>query len=521
MWAGSFTETLALDSVRLVSAGSTDALVASVTYAGAVRWARRFGGAGADAFRALGAVRASSGAQTDASAFIVGGSFTDRLDYGGINPLRAQGNNADIFFAQLTPTGTLGWIRTVGGAAGDDHVNSLAVRPDGSFCAAGSFFARATFFDREVVAQGADDAWVGCFEANGALRWLQTGGGPGADRWNGLAFGLDGELYVTGTFRGTAAFGARTLIARGGSDVMIARYSATGDLDWIRQAGGLTDDEGLGVGVTYSGSSQFGGSFAAVVVTGTFGSSGAIFEPTTFRSLGGRDVFVAFYSVEGGPGPTQSFGSAYDDVPAPVVLPFSNNEADYYLTGHVGTSAVGAETIFARDSSDVFGVVGSAISGQLRAYTAGGPQPDAATAAAFHDAPGNVRSVYTMGTFGGTAFFGPTTATVTPGNPDLFLARFQVQAFTVAETEGAVRPLTLGVPAPHPARTTVQVPVNGLHAPARLDVFDALGRLVHTAMLAPERPEARFSVRGWAPGVYVLRLTSGVEVQTRPLVVGR
>lgn len=85
--------------------------------------------------------------------------------------------------------------------------------------------------------------------------------------------------------------------------------------------------------------------------------------------------------------------------------------------------------------------------------------------------------------------------------------------------------LSIAVPAPHPvvgtATLTYRVPRSG---PVRLEVFDLLGR--RTAVLA-DRPAAagpasvRWSAAGWAPGLYVARLTTPGGTATRPFVVGQ
>lgn len=79
--------------------------------------------------------------------------------------------------------------------------------------------------------------------------------------------------------------------------------------------------------------------------------------------------------------------------------------------------------------------------------------------------------------------------------------------------------------APHPAQTQSLLRVH-LAAPALLvaEVYDVLGR----RLLVEREPRASagdhtipLSVEGWAAGTYVLRVTAGTEVVTRPLVVVR
>ena len=83
----------------------------------------------------------------------------------------------------------------------------------------------------------------------------------------------------------------------------------------------------------------------------------------------------------------------------------------------------------------------------------------------------------------------------------------------------------LGAPAPNPARGTVRVPYALETAgEATLAVYDALGRevaVVASGEKAAGRHEAALDGAALAPGVYVVRLTSGAETATARLTVVR
>src|SRR5271165_4533162 len=71
-----------------------------------------------------------------------------------------------------------------------------------------------------------------------------SAGGTGADFSYAVKVGPDNHQYVAGSFSGTAAFGSTTLTSVGGQDIFLAKYAGPGDLLWIVQAGGSSDDSG-------------------------------------------------------------------------------------------------------------------------------------------------------------------------------------------------------------------------------------------------------------------------------------
>ncbi len=125
---------------------------------------------------------------------------------------------------------------------------------------------------------------------SGDFGFALAAGGQGADRGAAVASDAAGNVCVTGSFSGTAAFGsgpaAFTLTSAGGTDVFVAKYTAAGALLWARDLGGSGDDAGAGVTVDGAGN---------VYTTGSF-SGTADFDPgaaaVNLTSAGAEDVFV-------------------------------------------------------------------------------------------------------------------------------------------------------------------------------------------------------------------------------------
>ena len=106
-------------------------------------------------------------------------------------------------------------------------------------------------------------------------------------------------------------------------------------------------------------------------------------------------------------------------------------------------------------------------------------------------------------------------------------ARFVVSVHPPAatSTEASGGALVLGLPVPNPAQALVRVPfsLDGVRD-VRLAVYNTLGREVAVLARGPMgagEHVAAWDTRALAPGVYMIRLTSGATSQTRRLTVVR
>ncbi len=86
--------------------------------------------------------------------------------------------------------------------------------------------------------------------------WAVGAGGTGVDEGLSIAIDSQGNQYVTGSFRGTAAFGNHTLTASGDNwteDIFAAKLDPAGNWLWAVKAGGIDYDEGNGIAVDGAG----------------------------------------------------------------------------------------------------------------------------------------------------------------------------------------------------------------------------------------------------------------------------
>lgn len=129
------------------------------------------------------------------------------------------------------------------------------------------------------------------------LRWVNAVGSVTADVANVIAVDNSGNVYITGSFTGTADFdpgsGVALLTSQGGTDIFLAKYGADGQYIWAKRIGGPTPDVSTCMTLDPAGNIYFAGSFTGTVNFNA-GSGTA-----NFTSNGGPDIFFAKYDANG------------------------------------------------------------------------------------------------------------------------------------------------------------------------------------------------------------------------------
>ena len=130
------------------------------------------------------------------------------------------------------------------------------------------------------------------------LAWATSMGGVSAESANNAVLvDSSNNVYVGGAFSLKSTFGsgsdAVTLTSAGSQDAFLAKYSSTGTLLWVRQAGGTGGDTVHSLAFDATGNVIMTGGFSGVA---SFGSGSA---KQAITSLGGVDGYVAKYAPDG------------------------------------------------------------------------------------------------------------------------------------------------------------------------------------------------------------------------------
>ena len=255
---GYFQGSASFGTTTLTTFGGNDIFVAKLDANGNWLWASRAGSSGNDNGNGLAAL-------PDGSSIITG-SFRNVASFGTSSVTSAGGE--DVFVAKLDPNGTWVWA-TSGGSRSGDPGKSVSVLADGSSIVVGFIAASATFGSTNLTGFGSNDLFVAKVDASGNWVWAKNAGGSGSDVGTGVSALPDGSSIITGYFAGTAAFGSTTLTSAGGDDIVVAKLDASGSWAWAKRAGGSGTDGGNDVvGALTDGSSSITGSFSGSAAFG-------------------------------------------------------------------------------------------------------------------------------------------------------------------------------------------------------------------------------------------------------------
>jgi sugar lactone lactonase YvrE len=230
-------------SNHVLTAASTDSFVAKYLTNGTFQWVTD-----------LGAPTYSGGRVTAGNGVVYAST------YGGGS------------VARLDPaTGTVLWNTPV---AGGGRTLGMAIDPAGNLDVTGRYAANQVF-----VAQ---------LNAAGAVQWTTTSSVAVDANGVGVAADSSGNVYSTGAYQGTVAFGT-TKLSAATHDVFVWKLSSSGQHVWAGSISSTGDDRGLGVAADAGGN---------VFVTGWYGSASNNFNPGSGKAVtlpyqgGSLDVFL-------------------------------------------------------------------------------------------------------------------------------------------------------------------------------------------------------------------------------------
>jgi hypothetical protein len=185
-----------------------DAIVAKYSPSGDIIWAKNFGGHNAD--DALDLVLDGMG------HLYVSGYFDSVAVFGSLGVINANGNRGpDVFLAKLDTAGNAIWVRTGGGPglvpSNGEYGYSVVIDKAGNPWLAGSFQGTGNFSGTQITSKGAEDLFFAQYNSSGDLLFLKRAGGTDLDKVYNLWADYNGNILATGRYRGLADFGPFTI----------------------------------------------------------------------------------------------------------------------------------------------------------------------------------------------------------------------------------------------------------------------------------------------------------------------
>lgn len=320
---------------------------------------------------------------------------------------------------------TFEWVKGIGG--GTESIGySIELDAFGNVYTTGSFMGTVDFDPGlgvfNLAAVGQRDVFISKFDASGNFIWATSFGSPLNDYGRSLFADASGNIYLTGSFEGTADFdpgtGIFNLTAVGNNDMFISKLDAMGNFLWARGIGGSSLDSGYGIVVDVSGN---------VYTTGYF-TGAADFDPSagvfTLNSAGQRDMFVSKLDASGSFVWAKNFGGAMFEEGFSIALDgFSNIHVTGLFEGTADFDpGSGVYNLTSVGSADMFILKLNASGNFLWAKGIGGISYEVSRGITV-DGSGNV---YTTGNFIGTVDFDPGPAIFnlnTPGQQYVYILK--------------------------------------------------------------------------------------------------
>jgi len=459
---GFFKETASFGSTNLTSSGQDDIFVAKLDSSGNWLWTKQAGGTNYDGGYSI-AIDSSGNSY-------VTGYFRGTASFG--NTTLTSSGQDDIFVAKLDSNGNWLWAKKAGGTNNDEG-HGIATDSSGNSYVTGYFYGTASFGSTTLTSSGESDIFVAKLDSSGNWLWAKQAGGTNYDYGFGIAIDSSGNSYVTGYFYSvTASFGSTTLNSSGGYDIFVAKLDSSGNWLWVKQAGGTSDDYGLGIATDSSGNSYVTGYFYG---TASFGS-------TTLTSSGDIDIFVAKLDSSGNWLWVKQAGGASTDHGNSITIDSSGNS---YVTGYFYsvTASFGTTTLTSNGESDIFVAKLDSSGNWLWAKKAGGAYYDYGYSIAT-DSSGNC---YLSDSFSGTASFGGINLT-SSGGEDIFVAKAYIpyDSNDIVVVEGNTG---LGAIYPNPFNPVANIPYNLSEiSDADFYIYNVKGQLVRHINVGPQHP---------------------------------
>ncbi|MDQ3108746.1 MAG: T9SS type A sorting domain-containing protein [Bacteroidota bacterium] len=352
---GTFNGTMTLNSawpatttIALVSAGSQDAFVAKYDNEGALIWAYRIGGSGADNAYSISANTDITGG--NARVMYIAGRHPSNT---GFSCVWGLGSNAlvpsttygsdDGYLVKYIDNGTTAtasWIKVMGSVSGADSY--YCVSSNGYNVSAGGLIratANAEGAAGTLTISGSYDIVATCYTSGGTNVWANRYGTTGTSLENATSIAID---QSNNTYIGGYCASGYLSCNTGGWEAMVLKINSTGATTWTSCGGSSNDDYVQGIAIDKCSKRVY----VAGVYKGSFSWGTA--SLTAYNGTPDNDGFMLTLDASDGTymtGTANRFGGVGADVVYSVSLNRLNKE---YIAGvsQAPTWKIGSTTYF-------------------------------------------------------------------------------------------------------------------------------------------------------------------------------
>lgn len=396
---GNFVGNAVISGRNIVNRGGNDFYILKYNAAGQNLWARAAGSNGNEYVRDVAVDKNGN--------IYITGEFSNRLFFATNSFVTSKGST-DVFVAKYNPNGNLLWVKSGGGTSAD-FAGGIAVDLNSNVVISGIFSGNASFMFEDIQSKGGFDTFIVSYAADGSIKWVRTGSGPGNIISKDVAYDNIGNFVITGYYNLNAEFGNQSISSIGNEDIFIVKYDVDGNIQWAKSAGGGGNEYSLSISCDPWGASALAGGFRGIF---NFGASNL-----TSRDF---DAFVAKIDQYGNFLWASSGGGVTDDMAFGVS---TSSDGSIAMAGYItGNTIFKNRNVISNGGRDAFVARFTGAGKPVWIRSAGGLDDCTAYDLTF-DNNGNIVAT---GAFKGDADFGLRKHT-SRGDDDSFLWRINYQ----------------------------------------------------------------------------------------------
>ena len=187
-----------------------------------------------------------------------------------------------------------------------------------------------------ITSQGSSDIFVHKMDEDGNFIWARAVGGNQWDEAQAIVSDNEGNVYVSGYFRGTVDFdpsiSTHFKTAVGEDDIFVMKLSSNGSFEWVQTVGGSDSEEGHSLTLDQDGN---------IFVTGYYEGNidfpvGSGIESLNSQTPWGSDYFLLKLNNNGNLLWAKSFGGEGNDIATSI---HCDNNGNIFMTGQfMGTA---------------------------------------------------------------------------------------------------------------------------------------------------------------------------------------
>lgn len=164
------------------------------------------------------------------------------------------------------------WAISVNGPSDEDEIDAVASDKEGNVYISGKFedTLQVSGYPTPLISNGMADIMLVKYDSTGVFQWAHQYGAAGEDNVFDAACTRNGDIIISGYFQNTIQIDTITIRSYGGFDAFLARLDSDGNVIWILQYGGTSDEGGNEVAITDKGQIIVSAKSLGNITIGTF-----------------------------------------------------------------------------------------------------------------------------------------------------------------------------------------------------------------------------------------------------------